>query len=95
MIISKLEFLYRSNLDQQTLEFWIAEEWLVPQGPETEPAFSEADLARAVLIRELQEDLGVNAEGVGVILNLLDQMHSLRNALAGKLQSSREHPVSG
>ncbi len=94
MIISKLDFLYRSNLDQQTLEFWIAEEWLVPQGPETEPAFSEADIARAVLIRELQEDLGVNAEGVGVILNLLDQMHSLRNALAGKLQSSRERPVS-
>jgi chaperone modulatory protein CbpM len=94
MIISKVEFLYRSHLDQQTLELWIAEEWLVPQGPETEPAFSEADIARAALIRELQEDLGVNAEGVGVILNLLDQMHGLRMALATTLRSSREHTRS-
>jgi hypothetical protein len=30
----------------------------------------EADLARAGLIRDLQGDMGVNKEGVGVILNL-------------------------
>jgi chaperone modulatory protein CbpM len=53
-------------------------------------AFSEADLARAELIRDLMQDLGVNDEGVGVILNLLDQMHGLRRALAGTLQSVRQ-----
>jgi hypothetical protein len=36
------------------------------------------------------QDLGVNDEGVGVILNLLDQMHGLRRALANMLQSVRE-----
>jgi len=87
MIISKREFLYRAHLDQETLKVWIAEEWLAPQGGAEETAFSDADLARANLIRELQEDLGVNKEGVGVILHLLDQMHSLRKALVGKLQS--------
>ena len=51
-------------------------------GQPTELAFSEADLARAKLIRDLLQDLGVNDEGVGVILNLLDQMHGLRKALA-------------
>ena len=91
MIISKLDFLYRTQLDRETLEVWIEEEWLAPQGPAAEPAFSEADLARANLIRELQQDLGVNNEGVGVILSLLDQMHSLRKALAGKLRSEHEH----
>ena len=94
MIISKLDFLYRAHLDQETLEVWIEEEWLAPQGPETEPAFSEADLARAELIKELQQDLGVNSEGIGVILNLLDQIHSLRWALASKLQSTRQQPSS-
>ena len=94
MIISKLDFLYRTNLDQDTLEVWIKEEWLAPQGSDTEPAFSEVDIARTKLIRELQQDLGVNSEGIGVILSLLDQIHSLRWALAGQLQSIHEPPRS-
>ena len=93
MIISKLDFLYRAQLDQETLEVWIEEEWLVPSETAGEPAFSEADLARAKLIRDLIHDMGVNNEGVGVILNLLDQMHSLRKAMADMLPAMRERPV--
>ena len=89
MIIAKLDFLYRAGLDQETLDIWIEEEWLVPAGTGTEPAFSEADLARAQLIRDLMDELGVNGEGVGVILHLLDQMHGLRFAMAGLLESAR------
>jgi chaperone modulatory protein CbpM len=85
MIISKTEFLYRASVDRETLEVWIEEQWLIPQGPATEPEFSEADVARAALIRDLQRDLGVNAEGVGVILHLVDQIHSLRQALGHKM----------
>jgi chaperone modulatory protein CbpM len=84
MIISKTDFLYRANLDHETLEVWIEEQWLIPQGPAAAPEFSEVDLARASLIRDLQRDLGVNHEGVGVILHLLDQIHSLRHALASR-----------
>jgi chaperone modulatory protein CbpM len=90
MIISKLDFLDRAQLDGKTLEVWIEEEWLVPSGTATELAFSETDLARAKLIRDLMQDLGVNDEGVGVILNLLDQVHGLRKVLADMLQSVRE-----
>jgi chaperone modulatory protein CbpM len=90
MIISKQEFLDRAQLDRETVEVWIEEEWLVPSGTATGVAFSEADLARAELIRNLMQDLGVNDEGVGVILNLLDQIHSLRRALADTLQSMRK-----
>jgi len=90
MIISKQEFLARAQLDRETLEVWIEEEWLVPSGTAAELAFSEADLARARLIRDLIQDLGVNDEGVGVVLNLLDQLHGLRKALAGLLQSVRQ-----
>jgi chaperone modulatory protein CbpM len=95
MNISKREFLYRAQLDQETLEVWIEEEWLVPAGTEAELLFSEADLARAELIRDLKRDLGVNDEGVGVILNLLDQVHSLRTALAEVLHSVRERSLPG
>ena len=90
MIISKMEFLDRTQLDLETLEVWIEEEWLVPSGTATDQAFSEADLARAKLIQDLMQDLGVNEEGVGVILNLLDQVHGLRKALADILQATRK-----
>jgi len=90
MNISKPDFLERARLDRETLEVWIQEEWLIPSGTANEVAFSEMDLARAKLIRDLKNDLGVNDEGVGVILNLLDQMHGLRRALAELLQSARE-----
>ena len=92
MIISTLDFLYRAQLDQETLEVWIEEEWLVPGGTAGEPAFSDVDLARVKLIRDLKEDMGVNDEGVGIILNLLDQMHSLRKAVFGVMPSIRERP---
>ena len=69
MTISKLEFLDLTQLDHKTLEIWIEEEWLVPSGTLTEQVFSEADLARVKLIQDLTQDLGVNEEGVSVILN--------------------------
>lgn len=93
MIFSKLDFLYRAQLDQETLEVWIEEEWLLPGGTAAELAFSEADLARAKLILDLINDMGVNNEGVGIILNLLDQMHSLRKAMVDTLPSRRGRSV--
>ena len=90
MIINELEFLDRAQLDRETLEIWIEEEWLIPSGSALEVVFSEADLARARLIRDLIQGLGVNDEGVGVILHLLDQMHGMRQTLAYVQQSLRE-----
>jgi chaperone modulatory protein CbpM len=90
MIISKPDFLERARLDRATLEVWIEEEWLLPSRTATEPSFSEMDLARAKLIRDLKVDLGVNDEGIGVILNLLDQIHGLRKVMAELLRSAHE-----
>jgi chaperone modulatory protein CbpM len=88
MTWSTREFLVHAELDQATLEIWVGEGWLIPavgQGRE----YSETDLARVCLIRDLMDDLGVNAEGVGVILHLLDQMHGLRSALSEYMQARR------
>ncbi len=92
MTISIVDFLARTDLDLETLEIWIAEEWLIPVATMPALEFSEADLARAQLIRDLTDDLGVNPEGVGVILSLVDQVHGLRNVLAeiaGSTQARR------
>ena len=90
MIITKLEFLERARLDRETLEVWIEEEWLLPGRTANELAFTEMDLARAKLIRDLKHDMGVNDEGVGVVLNLLDQIHGLRKVMADLLRTAHE-----
>jgi chaperone modulatory protein CbpM len=73
------EFISRSHLDAATLNVWIDEQWLIPRASGSAPQFSDADLARARLIRDLKLDLGVNDEGIAIILHLLDQLHGLRS----------------
>jgi chaperone modulatory protein CbpM len=75
------EFCLRAELQGEVLEAWIAAGWLIPEATEGPRRFSEADLARARLIRDLREDLGVNDEGVAVVLDLIDQVHGLRRSL--------------
>ena len=72
------EFVSRSHLDVATLNAWIEEEWLAPLSSGSTFQFSDADLARALLIRDLKVDFGVNDEGIAIILHLLDQLHGLR-----------------
>jgi chaperone modulatory protein CbpM len=88
-MITLQEFLIRAHLEHESVETWIAAGWLVPPQTEPEPMFSDVDLARAQLIRDLREDLGVNDEGVSVILHLLDQMHGLRRSMQDLLEEMR------
>lgn len=82
MIMSKQEFLVSANLQEQTLEFWLEQRWLIPQGQMPEPRFSECDMARASLIQELQRDFGVNDAGIEIVLHLMDQLHGARQMLS-------------
>jgi chaperone modulatory protein CbpM len=75
------EFSLRARLSARTLQAWIEAGWLLPRRNGEGERFSEADLARAKLIRDLQRDMGVNDEGVTVILDLVDQVHGLRRSL--------------
>jgi chaperone modulatory protein CbpM len=95
-MINEREFLERARLDRRTLTVWIEEEWLIPGSTADELAFTDMDLARANLIHDLKDKMGVNDAGLGVVLHLLDQMHSLRRALAATLESARDRrPSSG
>jgi chaperone modulatory protein CbpM len=72
--------LRRARLDPVLVEAWVAEGWILRDDT---GGWTERDLARACLIRDLREDLGVNDAGVEVVLDLLDQLHGLRAALRG------------
>src|SRR5438477_12505429 len=84
-MISAQEFLIRTRGEYRVLETWIEAGWLAPPQTEPELMFSDVDLARAQLIHDLREDLGVNDEGISVILHLIDQMHGLRRSMQGLL----------
>ena len=80
--MNKQEFLTRSGLQVQALDFWLEQRWLIPEQTSGGINFSDVDVARARLIEDLKTDFAVNDEGVDVILHLVDQLHGLRRALA-------------
>ncbi len=82
MRMTKQEFLSSSGIQVQVLELWLEQRWLIPEEAEAGLLFSEAELARAHLIRQLKDDLGANDEGIDVILHLMDQLHGVRRVLA-------------
>jgi chaperone modulatory protein CbpM len=81
MIMNKQEFLGSAGLQMQTLDVWLKQRWLIPAQTSAGAGFSDMDVARAHLIRDLKADFGVNDEGVDVILHLVDQLHGLRRVL--------------
>ena len=88
--MEKHQFLEHVQIEAEVLELWVAEGWLVPgAGAQT---FSDADVARARLIDDLKRDFGVNDQGVGIILDLIDQLHGVRGTLKRLLSSLQAQP---
>ena len=82
MMLKRTEFIARVNINEDTLEIWLSEQWLVPIHQAEEESFTDADVARALLILELERNFGINQPGIGVALHLLDQLHSARASLS-------------
>jgi chaperone modulatory protein CbpM len=59
----------------EQLVTYVRREWI---RPESERELDQEDVARIRLILELQNELGVNDEGIPLILHLLDQLYYLR-----------------
>jgi len=85
------EFLLAASLEAETLDAWIEAGWLLPRSSEDAKRFSDIDLARTQLIRDLGE-LGVNDEGIPVVLDLVDQLHGLRRTLRDLLSAIHAQP---
>jgi chaperone modulatory protein CbpM len=89
-MVDRQQFLIRTRIETHALETFIEEEWLIPRREAGREDFSDADIARAQLIRDLRTDIGVNDEGVGIILHLIDQLHGVRTALQAILRRERD-----
>ena len=73
------------------LRVWVRQGWIRPAANESQ-GFSEADMARAALIRDLEDKLGFDEEQVPVLLNLIDQIHGLRAELKTMLEALEDLP---
>ena len=73
------------------LRVWVRAGWIRPAA-KAEHGFSEADMARAALIRDLEDKLGFDEDQVPVLLNLIDQIHGLRAKLKTMLEALEDLP---
>jgi chaperone modulatory protein CbpM len=89
-MISTSEYLVQARIDAQVLETWVEYGWIARRRDPRE--LSDVDLARVQLIRDLKDDMGVNDEGVAVILDLVDQIHGLRRTLRGLMGAVSAEP---
>jgi chaperone modulatory protein CbpM len=74
------EFTMQARINGDVLDKWVEAGWLIPNQIDRRRRYSEVDLARAHLIRDLL-DLGVNDEGIPIVLDLIDQIYGLRHML--------------
>lgn len=67
------------------LRVWCEAGWVAPAEGDPESGggrvFDDVDLARIRLVRELRDDLGLDAEAIPVVLSLVDQLYGVRREL--------------
>jgi len=73
------EFRYRLKIEVSELELWLREGWIAPRIDGDQRRFQDEDIARGRLILDLTRDMGVNGAGVDIVMDLVDQLHSLRH----------------
>lgn len=85
----KSAVFYTARYDEEMLRSWVAAGWIAIEENEIGAPLSEVHEARCNLICDLKQDMGVNDDGIDVILNLLDQIHGLRRALRETLDHTK------
>jgi chaperone modulatory protein CbpM len=68
-------------LDGVELTRWIENRWILPDEEGGRWLFHEVDVARVELILEIRREFAVDDEALSLMLNLLDQVYSLRRQM--------------
>jgi chaperone modulatory protein CbpM len=92
MMLKLTQVVERCHVEHGELESWIALSWVLPVESEEGWLFSDTDIARIELICDLRHDLAMDEEAIGVILPLLDQVHSLRRSLKAVTEAVLDLP---
>jgi chaperone modulatory protein CbpM len=81
-----------SGVDAAELRHWIDERWVRPESSGEGYLFGEVDIARVRLIAELRQELSIDEEALPVVLDLLDQVYTLRRRLRRMYQAIEAQP---
>ena len=84
--------ILEARIDRQTLEDFIAREWLRPALHSSGWYFEDIDIARVELVCHLTQDINVNDEGMDVVLSLLDQLYGMRAHMQNLTRAISEQP---
>jgi chaperone modulatory protein CbpM len=79
--MNDLEYCRTLKIESSTLQMWVEERWIIPGGSPEALSYEDSDLARGRLILDLVGSMGVNHAGVDVVIDLVDQLHSLRGRM--------------
>lgn len=92
-LFSEAEVVARvEGLTVTELRTFVSVECVIPYEREGRPAYTEADLARLQLLRELEADFGLDADAAGLVIGLIDQIHGLRREMRAIGAAVEEEP---
>jgi len=80
------------RVDRVRVAHWVEVGWLLPETTGEDWQFTEIDIARAKLIRDLVEAFEVNEAAIPVILDLIDQRQALEARMRELFVTLAEEP---
>jgi chaperone modulatory protein CbpM len=92
--VTSLDELLRLNghLTSVHVERWVARGLLRPAGNAEAWSFEQIDVARARLLAELVDDVGLDDDTMEAVVALVDQVHTLRGQLDLLARAIAEQP---
>jgi chaperone modulatory protein CbpM len=78
----------------ERLRIWVQLGWVRPVVRDGNTTFADVDIARAALVQDLQEIIGIDENAVPVVLKLIDQIHGLRRELKTLVEAIDRQPDS-
>lgn len=91
--MNHIEYCRILAIETATLNAWVEERWIIPSGAPDDTSYEDADVARGRLILDLTHGMGVNDAGVDVVIDLVDQVNSLRDRMRILLDAIKEQDV--
>jgi chaperone modulatory protein CbpM len=81
-VIASDELLRRVHgLERRELVQWVENRWVLAERHGGDWLFRDVDVARVELILEIRHEFAIDDEAVPLVLDLLDQVYSLRRQL--------------
>ena len=74
------------------LQGWVKRGWVRPCLGEGGPVYSELDIARCELVRQLRDDMDLDRDTLSLVLSLTDQVYGLRRELRRTLKAIETLP---